>query len=77
MSSLADPVGTPLDAPAPLAARPLFAYAMFGMPLAMVALPVYVLVPKFYADLTGLALGICSATSRKLSPGFTLGVCRG
>jgi Na+/melibiose symporter-like transporter len=34
---------------------------MFGMPLAMVALPVYVLVPKFYADLTGLALGIIGA----------------
>lgn len=61
MSSIADPVGAPLDAPAPLAARPLFAYAMFGMPLAMVALPVYVLVPKFYADLTGLALGIIGA----------------
>lgn len=61
MSSIADPVGAPLDAPAPLAARPLLAYAMFGMPLAMVALPVYVLVPKFYADLTGLALGIIGA----------------
>jgi glycoside/pentoside/hexuronide:cation symporter, GPH family len=61
MSTIADPVGAPLVAPAPLAARPLFAYAMFGMPLAMVALPVYVLVPKFYADLTGLALGIIGA----------------
>jgi Na+/melibiose symporter-like transporter len=61
MSSIVDPVGAPLDAPAALAARPLFAYALFGMPLAMVALPVYVLVPKFYADLTGLALGIIGA----------------
>jgi len=61
MSTIADPVNAPLDAPAPLAARPLFAYAVFGMPLAMVALPVYVLVPKFYADLTGLALGIIGA----------------
>jgi Na+/melibiose symporter-like transporter len=61
MSTIADPAGSPLDAPAALAARPLFAYALFGMPLAMVALPVYVLVPKFYADLTGLALGVIGA----------------
>jgi len=38
--------------------RGLAAYALFGMPLAMMALPVYVLVPKFYAEGTGLALTI-------------------
>lgn len=61
MSTIADTAGAPLDATAALAARPLFAYALFGLPLAMVALPVYVLVPKFYADLTGLALGVIGA----------------
>lgn len=39
-------------------ARSLASYALLGMPLAMMALPVYVLVPKFYAEATGLALTI-------------------
>ncbi|MGZ9076040.1 MAG: MFS transporter [Burkholderiaceae bacterium] len=39
-------------------ARGLASYALLGMPLAMMALPVYVLVPKFYAEATGLALTI-------------------
>lgn len=43
------------DAPAP---RGLLAYGLLGAPLAMMALPVYVLVPKFYFEATGLALSI-------------------
>lgn len=39
-----------------LAPRDLAAYALLGAPLMMMALPVYVLVPKLYADATGLAL---------------------
>ena len=39
-------------------ARGLASYALLGMPLAMMALPVYVLVPKFYAEATGLALTV-------------------
>ena len=39
----------------------LAAYAAFGLPLAMMALPVYVLVPKFYAEATGLALATIGA----------------
>lgn len=39
----------------------LTAYAALGLPLAMMALPVYVLVPKFYADATGLALATIGA----------------
>jgi Na+/melibiose symporter-like transporter len=39
----------------------LLAYGLFGMPLAMVALPVYVLVPKLYAESTGLALAAIGA----------------
>jgi glycoside/pentoside/hexuronide:cation symporter, GPH family len=43
------------DAPPP---RALFAYGALGAPLALMALPVYVLVPKFYFEATGLALSI-------------------
>jgi len=43
-----------------LAARPtlfsLAAYGVLGLPLAMAALPIYVHVPKFYADTLGLSL---------------------
>lgn len=34
----------------------LFYYGLFGLPLALVALPVYVYVPQFYADKFGLSL---------------------
>ncbi|MEO8346276.1 MAG: MFS transporter [Betaproteobacteria bacterium] len=34
----------------------LFAYGLFGMPLAMAALPLYVHLPKFYADHLGVSL---------------------
>lgn len=60
--------GGPLAATTPLAAAPagaergaLAAYAALGLPLAMMALPVYVLVPKFYAETTGLALATIGA----------------
>ena len=39
-------------------ARRLAAYGLLGAPLAMMALPVYVLVPKFYFEATGLALSV-------------------
>src|SRR5512145_2001200 len=39
----------------------LGAYSLFGLPLTMVALPVYVLVPPFYAATTGLALASIGA----------------
>ena len=35
----------------------LYAYGVLAIPLAMLMLPVYVHVPKFYADQFGLALG--------------------
>jgi Na+/melibiose symporter-like transporter len=41
--------------------RGLAAYGLLGAPLAMMALPVYVLVPKFYFEATGLALSIIGA----------------
>ncbi|HEY5634316.1 MAG TPA: MFS transporter [Burkholderiaceae bacterium] len=55
-----------MNASAPAAARPLAprslaAYALLGAPLMMMALPVYVLVPKLYADATGLALATIGA----------------
>jgi GPH family glycoside/pentoside/hexuronide:cation symporter len=39
-----------------LALPSLFAYGLFGMPLAMAALPVYVHLPKFYGDRLGVDL---------------------
>ena len=39
-----------------LSTRELLAYGMFGLPLALVALPVYVLVPQLYAASLGLSL---------------------
>lgn len=41
--------------------RGLAAYGLLGAPLAMMALPVYVLVPKFYFEATGLALSVIGA----------------
>lgn len=41
----------------PLPTARLYAYGALAMPLAMLSLPVYVYVPKFYADQFGLALG--------------------
>ena len=42
----------------PLPARTLFAYGLFGMPLAMAALPLYVQLPKFYGDHLGVDLAL-------------------
>ncbi|MEP6943024.1 MAG: MFS transporter [Betaproteobacteria bacterium] len=36
----------------------LFCYGVFGMPLAMAALPLYVHLPKFYGDYLGVNLGL-------------------
>ncbi|MBC7501512.1 MAG: MFS transporter [Herminiimonas sp.] len=36
--------------------RALLAYGLFGLPLALVALPIYVYVPQFYAEQFGLSL---------------------
>lgn len=44
-----------------LARGPLAAYAALGLPLAMLALPVYVLLPPFYAEATGLSLATLGA----------------
>jgi glycoside/pentoside/hexuronide:cation symporter, GPH family len=46
---------------APLARVPvstLAAYGLFGMPLAMAALPLYVHLPKFYGDHLGVNLAL-------------------
>src|SRR5512139_2719146 len=48
-------------APRSLSARALAAYSLFALPLTMMALPVYVLVPPFYATTTGLALSTIGA----------------
>lgn len=60
--SLALPAGhSSAEMPAqPLTAGSLASYAAFGLPLAMMALPVYVLVPKFYSD-AGLSLTVIGA----------------
>jgi len=38
--------------------RQLLAYGALGLPLAMAALPVYVHVPRLYADAAGMSLGL-------------------
>jgi Na+/melibiose symporter-like transporter len=45
-----------LPTPAPVRAPALAAYALLGLPLAMTALPINILLPDFYAARTGLAL---------------------
>ena len=42
-------------------ARGLLLYGAFGLPLAMVALPIYVYLPQFYAERAGLSLGLIGA----------------
>jgi GPH family glycoside/pentoside/hexuronide:cation symporter len=44
-----------------VSASGLLAYSLFALPLTMMALPVYVLVPAFYASATGLALSTIGA----------------
>lgn len=41
--------------------RQLFAYGLFGLPLALVALPVYVMVPQLYAASLGMPLATVGA----------------
>lgn len=50
-----------MTAVAALPARALLAYGLFGLPLAMVALPIYVYVPQFYAQRSGLGLAAIGA----------------
>jgi GPH family glycoside/pentoside/hexuronide:cation symporter len=40
----------------------LLAYGLFGLPLALVALPIYVYVPQFYAEKFGLSLALIGGT---------------
>jgi Na+/melibiose symporter-like transporter len=52
-----------------LSSSALFAYGLFGLPLALVALPVYVYVPQYYAERFGLpltAIGIALLVARVL-----------
>jgi Na+/melibiose symporter-like transporter len=41
-----------------LSFAPLLSYGLFGLPLALVALPIYVFVPQFYAEHFGLSLTV-------------------
>jgi len=45
----------------PMALPMLFWYGAFGLPLAMVALPIYVYLPQFYAQRAGLSLAMVGA----------------
>jgi glycoside/pentoside/hexuronide:cation symporter, GPH family len=57
--SPSDDVTTAAPAVAPrLPTTTLLAYGLFGMPLAMAALPLYVHLPKFYGDYLGLDLAL-------------------
>ncbi|NML62561.1 MFS transporter [Massilia sp. RP-1-19] len=44
-----------------LAMPQLMSYGLLGLPLAMVALPIYVYLPKFYAERSGLSLALIGA----------------
>lgn len=46
---------------APFGAVNLLLYGFFGLPLAMVALPIYVYLPQFYAERAGISLGAIGA----------------
>lgn len=52
----ADSASASAALPVPIPAWRLFAYGLTAVPLAMAALPIYVHVPKFYADVMGLNL---------------------
>ena len=45
----------------PLGLPMLLCYGFFGLPLAMVALPIYVYLPQFYAERAGLPLALIGA----------------
>ena len=48
-------------ASSPMLLRMLMYYGVFGLPLAMVALPIYVYLPQFYAARAGLSLAMIGA----------------
>jgi Na+/melibiose symporter-like transporter len=50
-----------MSAAAPLARRQILAYGVLGLPLAFAALPLYVHVPKLYAEHLGLSLALIGA----------------
>ena len=57
----------------PLAPRHWLAYGALGLPLAMAALPVYVHVPRFYAETVGIdlaLLGVVLLAARLLDAGL-------
>ena len=49
------------SAASPVPLRMLLCYGAFGLPLAMVALPIYVYLPQFYAARAGLSLALIGA----------------
>lgn len=58
------------QAAAPLRLPALLAYGLFGLPLAMVALPIYVYLPQFYALRSGMtlaAIGLVLLATRLLA----------
>ncbi len=62
-----------LVTPDALSRRHFLAYGALGLPLAMVALPVYVHVPRLYAEVTGMSLsllGILLLVSRLADAGI-------
>lgn len=51
-------IGSHQETPLGIARSKLAAYGLFGLPMSLVALPIYVYVPKFYSDRFGLPLGV-------------------
>jgi len=61
----------------PIARSILLAYALPGLPLAMLGLPLYIYLPSFYADDLGLGLGVVGAVllvARLWDVGVDLGI---
>lgn len=52
---------TPAPAPASLPTAHILAYGLLGLPLAFAALPIYVHVPHFYAEVAGMELALLGA----------------
>jgi GPH family glycoside/pentoside/hexuronide:cation symporter len=53
---------TATSSAAPLRLAAMLFYGLFGMPLAMLALPIYVYVPQFYSQHGGLTLAVIGTT---------------
>ena len=51
-------MSSPRSSARPLPQRQLLAYGALGLPLAMAALPVYVHVPRLYAEISGMSLSL-------------------